>query len=109
VKFSFNSYDGRRSRKTTNERGVKPRSGPFRKAVLYRDGWWRLFPGVLEALEFAHANTLVGAKVRCIGDKYPCAEIVAFDWKELFNVNRNIPIGFAPMPAYASGHGDSPV
>lgn len=101
MKFRFNAYDGKRSH-VEGEHGVKPRPGPFRKAVLYRGSWWRLFPGVLEALEYANANTLIGAKVRCVGDTAPCAEIVPFDWAEIFSVNRNIPTGFAPMPSFAT-------
>jgi hypothetical protein len=65
---------------------VPIRQGPARYAVLVYRGKRLLIARVLECLEYAHANGLVGAIVTCLGPREPdektepCATTVAFDW-----------------------------
>jgi hypothetical protein len=88
--FSFLNRRGR------DDAGIKPRPGPARKAVLVYMGRIILIDYVPECCEFANANCMIGATIRCIGSKSPCVVIEKWSIKNLFVINRNVPTGF-PM------------
>lgn len=78
---------------SNNGNPTPPDAGPHRRAVLSHLGTWRPFPGVLEAIEYARVNKLIGTTIRVVGKTESCARIDAFDASHLFRLDGAIPQG----------------
>ena len=69
---------------------VQPDVGPAKLAVLtYRE---RIVPvaKVLEFLERAHRDSMIGATVRCVGSQMPCAVVEKWDWDQLIEIAKRV-------------------